>query len=336
MSDLDVLLRESLGRLAEPGDPTGVVEAVRARVEAAGSGGGDSAGDGGSGATGAGGGGAGAAGTGFWGGWAPLGILIGLSVAGGAGLALALQPDAPSTSAYAPLSLPGEFGVPAALCPGGETVALLDPGARLVAVARTEDGGSVAVRNPRALDSLVWIALSAAEPDAGADVEALPISGCEESGPIVPIVTEASPEPVPGPDPAPAPGPNPGPQPGPGPAPGPSDTQNPTIQVGNWSPDEIYDAANPHPECTESTSISVFVGDNVGVTNVTWSAPSGVSVSATGQSGNTWTFSASVSGSPSSGSNTRTVTFRAHDAAGNQSPGAGASFLVWGSGMCVF
>ena len=36
MSDIEVLLRESFARLAEPGDPTGVADAIRARVDAAG------------------------------------------------------------------------------------------------------------------------------------------------------------------------------------------------------------------------------------------------------------------------------------------------------------
>src|SRR5690606_24876497 len=109
----------------------------------------------------------------------------------------------------------------------------------------------------------------------------------------------------------------------------------PTIQVGNWSPDEIWDVSNTDNTCTETTSISVFVGDNIGVNNVTWTASSGVAVSKTGQSGNTWTFAASVSGTPAFSSATSTVTFRAHDAAGNQSPGQSASFTVWGSGTCL-
>ena len=79
MSELDVLLRESLGRLAEPGDPTGVVEAIRARVEAAGS-----PGAGGSG------GGAPSAGASFLGGWAPLGGLAILAAGGGVALGLGL------------------------------------------------------------------------------------------------------------------------------------------------------------------------------------------------------------------------------------------------------
>ncbi len=89
MSELDVILHESLGRLAEPGDPTGVAEAIRARVEGVGSSGDGSIGDGGSDA-----GGArfwsGPGGT-FWSGPGVLGILIGLSVDGGV---LGL-PDAP-------------------------------------------------------------------------------------------------------------------------------------------------------------------------------------------------------------------------------------------------
>lgn len=330
MSDLDVLLRESLGRLAEPGDPTGVVEAVRARVEAAGSGGGDSAGDGGSGATGAGGAGSGTAGTGFWAGWAPLAVLAVVSAVGGAGLALATQPDAPSSSVYAPLSLPSEYGVPASLCPGGETVAVLDPGARVVAVARSEDGASVAVRNPRALDDLVWIALSAAEPDAGTNVQDLPVSGCEESGPIVPIVT-AEPEPVPTETDEPAPGPGPAPQPGPGPDPGPSDTQNPTIQVGNWN--QSYICTTDAPWGPQSASITVSVGDNVGVTSTTASsAASGVSISGPVVSGSNRTFTITRSGTSDA---SVTLSFVASDAAGNTVSGNSAALQTYGPGNCL-
>jgi hypothetical protein len=319
MSELDVLLRESLGRLAEPGDPTGVADAVRARVGAAGAGGetppgAGPTGGGGSGAAGAGGGGAS---TGFWGGWAPLAVLGAVGLVGGIGLALAQEPDALAADATVPLEISLPMTVPGAACPGGAPVAQLDGGAHVLALYRSEDGAFLAVRNPALLGQTVWIPASSAIVDEGQDVEALPVDGCHEGGEIV-----AAPEPEPVPtETAPLPeettDPKPGPKPQPEPAP---DTSAPTISGGQFSPGSLKGAG---AGCggNGQTTITLSVTDNVGVTGVVAADNhANVAMSAGSQSGSNWTFVATASNQPSSGSNVSvTVTFTATDAAGNSS-----------------
>ena len=127
MTDIDNALRESLGRLAEPGDPSGVVAAVNAKADAIASG-----------AAGAG-GGAAATGGGFIG-WIPAVLIATLAL--GVGAYMGVQPTGGggTTATYAPLTVNASGGVPAALCPGAGAVTSLDPGARVLAVARTESG----------------------------------------------------------------------------------------------------------------------------------------------------------------------------------------------------
>ena len=173
MSELDVLLRESLGRLAEPGDPTGVVEAIRARVEAAGS-----SGDGGSGA-GDSGSGSGAGGSGggtfwsrpFWGGAVPMVVLAVVAVVGGGALGAsgALDnPDGPPALPVGPAYGVVSGGVEALGCPGGAAVESLTPGTRVLATKISEDGDFVAVRNPFALSRTVWLPTAVLVPDEAA------------------------------------------------------------------------------------------------------------------------------------------------------------------------
>lgn len=326
MSELDVLLRESLARLAEPGDPTGVLEAIRARVEAAGS-----SGDGGLGSGGAGGGGSG--GGRFWGGWAPLGGLSLLAAAGGVALGLGLPAEnadaAASQGALGAMSR-GET-VPGAACPGGAAIANLDPGARVLAVARDDDGGYLAVRDPAALGSIVWVSAGAAVVDPEAEVDALPVWGCAETSEIVTDPSPApDPVPAPGPVPTPAPGPEPGPKPVPDPPP-PADTQKPTLQVGGWS--EAYVCTVDAGYGPASASISITVGDNVGVTSVTATSPTaGVSLSGPAGSGATRTFTVSRTGSTDA---TIQVTFTVKDAAGNAVTGNAPGLDSVGPGNCL-
>ena len=345
MSELDVLLRESLGRLAEPGDPTGVADAIRLRVDSAGSPGGGSMGGGGagtpvtrggsSGAAGAEGtaAGGGGAGSGFWGGWAPFGILIGLSVAGGAALAVATQQAADGgATPLAPLSLAASNGIPASACPGGHAVTALDPGARLLALSQSEDGAYFSVRDPHALGTVVWVAKGVAVVDLGQDPDALPVSGCYEAGEVVPIVTQGPAEP----ETAPQPEPQPGPRPAPGgggstPPPVTTDSVKPTIQVGNWS--ESYTCTVDVGYGPASASISITVGDNVGVTSVTASSPTpGVSLSGPSGSGATRTFTVSRSGNTDA---TIQVTFTVKDAAGNTVTGSAPGLDSLGGGSCL-
>ena len=228
MSELDVLLRESLGRLAEPGDPTGVAEAIRARVEAAGSPGAGGSGGGSGGGTGAGGFWSGPGGA-MWSGPAALGILIGLSVAGGAALGLSGavgRPDAAPNPPTGPASGVVRGHVLALGCPGGSPVETLPPGTRVLAMERSDDGGFVSVRDPYALAQTVWLPTGVLVPDAGTGAYAdLPVGGCVVPSAIpspTPSPTpSASAEPAPAPAPAPAPKPKPTNKPAPPPAPAP-------------------------------------------------------------------------------------------------------------------
>jgi hypothetical protein len=319
MSELDVLLRESLGRLAEPGDPTGVAEVIRARVEAA-----ASSGDGGSGAGGSGGGA-------FWSGPAPFAILIGLSLAGGAALGLGGafgRPDAPPPPPVGPAAGIVHGEVQALGCPGGLPVETLPRGTRVLAMERSNDGGYVSVRDPYALAQTVWLPTGVLVPDAGAGAYSdLPVSGCAVASPI-PSPTpspSASPSPAPAPVPAPAPAPKPTNKPKPPPPPPPPDTQAPTISVGSVSPTPLYGSAW---SCGAHTAtVTVTASDNVGVSAVSGSADfPAVAVTLQSHSGNSWVFAVSTpSGQPSAGpSVTVHLSFTAKDAAGNAAGSAGS------------
>jgi len=321
MSELDVLLRESLGRLAEPGDPTGVAEVIRARVEAA-----ASSGDGGSGAGGSGGGT-------FWSGPAPFAILIGLSLAGGAALGLGGafgRPDAPPPPPVGPAAGIVHSEVQALGCPGGSPVETLPRGTRVLVMERSNDGGYASVRDPYALAQTVWLPTGVLVPDAGAGAYSdLPVSGCAVASPI-PSPTpspSASPSPAPAPVPAPAPAPKPTskPKPPPPPPPPPPDTQAPTISVGSVSPTPLYGSAW---SCGAHTAtVTVTASDNVGVSAVSGSADfTGVAVTLQSHSGNSWVFTvATPAGQPSSGSPvTVHLSFTAKDAAGNAAGSAGS------------
>ena len=334
MSELDVLLRESLGRLAEPGDPTGVAEAIRARVEAAGSSGDGGFGGGGPGGGPGGGSGAGGSGAGrFWSGPMPFAILIGLSLAGGAALGLggALgRPDAPPPPPAGPAAGIVHGKVQALGCPAGTPVETLPPGTRVLAMERSDDGGYVSVRDPYALAQTVWLPAGVLIPDAGAGSYAdLPVGGCAVASPIPSPTPSPSPspsaEPSPAPAPVPVPKPTDKPKPPPPPPPPPPDTQAPAVAVGSVSPTPLYGSLW---SCGAHVgSVTVTASDNVGVTAVSGSADvAGVTVTLQSHSGNSWVFAvATPSGQPSPGPDvTVHLSFSASDAAGNSAGAAGA------------
>ncbi len=168
MADIDQMLRESFHRLAEPGDPTGVAEAVRTRVDA---------GDLGTPSD---------AGTGFGGGPFTGGgwtwVLGAGAIAGIGGLVLGASGflGTPSTAQTPPTSL---FSVsdttPGLDCPGGARVASFHPGDRVLAVARSDDGDWLAVRNPVDRADTVWVALDELVLDEGQpEVDSLEVDGC--------------------------------------------------------------------------------------------------------------------------------------------------------------
>ena len=341
MSELDVLLRESLGRLAEPGDSTGVAEAIRARVEAA-----ASSGDGGS--------GGGSGQSKFWSGPGPFAILIALSVAGGAALG-ASGALGGGNSEEPPAAAAGLLarGVDALACPGGATVDQLPGGTRVLATEISSDGAFVAVRDPYDLAATVWLRTGAVVVDAGqADVGSLPVAGCSQPSPLPspspsptvrPVadadsLTERAPHPAPAPAPQPKPQPKPVPAPAPAPQPKPTstpvpppppppppapDTQKPTASAGTPSPGTVYGSSPSYAGCGSHTAtVTVTASDNVGVTAVSGSADlAGVTVTPAGHSGSTWTFTVTTpAGQPSQVPSVAVhLTFVAHDAAGNAS-----------------
>jgi len=321
MADLDTLLRDSFERLAEHGDPSGVARAIQARVDAGG-GPGPSTGPGG----------------GILGGfrsWIPwVGLALVAGVAGGAaGLGGAFG--------VPPTPVPGirgttDGGVQAFACPGGSAVQRLQPGERVLAVERSDDKAWLAVRDPYALTRIVWLPAGIVVVDSGQPaVDTLAIGACPPAPSLdpLPVVTEA-----PAPAPAPAPGPHPKPtKSSPPPAP---DTTPPSISASGWSPGTIVGTNGPHTglACTPddyAATLTVTASDNVGVTSVSASSNFGAStVTQTGHSGSSYTYKIVANYDNGSSHTSVTVTFTAHDSAGNTASVA-KTVTVNSSGTCL-
>jgi hypothetical protein len=181
---------------------------------------------------------------------------------------------------------------------------------------------------------VVWISAPGLVVDEGEDADALPVAGCDEAGPL------ASPDPTPSPEPGPVDPTDPEPQPdptkptddpAPAPPPPPGDSQAPTIQVGNWS--ESYICTTDAPWGAQSASITIYVGDNVGVTSASASSTTpGVSISGPTGSGGSRTFTVTRSGATDANV---TVSFVVGDAAGNTVGGSSPSLATYGPGNCL-
>ena len=291
MTELEVLLRDTFNRVAEPGDPAGVVDAIRARVDA-----GDT--------------GTPANSSGFGGGGGLGGLLPAVALMPwiGGGLVLAIVGGT--------LGAIGVFGQPTPVsvqapfssierttdgfdCPGGSPVTTFSANERALVLARTEDSAYLSVRDPYDYRRTVWVPASVVVVDGDQPaIDSLVVSGCYL--PIVTVNTQA-----PAPEPAPAPPPGAAPQPAPG------DTTAPTIPKAGASavPNPIYNA--------ETTVLHVSAVDNVGVTGVSVSWSGAHSGSATmNQVGGAW----QLPYDPPDGSyGTITFSFRAYDSAGNMS-----------------
>jgi hypothetical protein len=200
-------------------------------------------------------------------------------------------------------------------------VAQLDAGARVLAVFRSEDGAFLAVRNPAALPTTVWIAAGSAEVDSGQDVSALPVADCVEGEELVaepsPVPSETAPAPVETTE-APDNGGNDNPPP-------PPDTTKPTINVGGWTPgNEICPIGYGRDE---AATITVSASDNSGGVSVSGStATSNVYVSGPSISGNSFTFT--VTHNRPSNANV-TVVFVATDSAGNTAQANSPVLITW-------
>src|SRR5690554_3743345 len=193
-------------------------------------------------------------------------------------------------------------------CPAGSPVTSFAAGDRVLAIARSDDGDFLAVRDGYDYGRTVWLPTRSVALDA-VGVDEMPVDGC-----LQPVVTrESSPERPPAPQPQPEPGPKPKPAPAPGPAP---DTTAPTPLQWWADPSTIHCPSNVGPAFPGTTTIHLLASDNVGVASATvaWSGAASGSGSMTASSGE-WRFS--YTAPATSGAITFTVTAR--DAAGNAS-----------------
>ncbi|MEO7722095.1 MAG: hypothetical protein ABIS08_09290 [Pseudolysinimonas sp.] len=288
---LDELLSGSLKRSAQPGDSAGVADTIRARV---------AAGDPGTPAP------SGNAAPGFGSGvgsWLPwLGLLVVGAIVGGAlGLTgVAGHPVLHETSANQGILI--ALSVPGRACPGGPVVAELTPGSRVIALARSEDGLSVQVRNPADTRSEVWILASKMETNSGQPAfSTLPVgTACPTVSVPLPVAAPPVVAPL-------APG-----KPG-KPVPPAPDTSPPVIGAIT-----VNNADNCKPIVTAQIS------DNVGVSSATL----------TGTSGSPWNFNQTIAMSHVGGTTWKAtltmpsgfvgivnLSITAHDAAGNTTAG---------------
>jgi hypothetical protein len=309
-TELDGMLRDALQRAAQPGDSTGVADAIRSRV---------AAGDPGTSVA--------ASTAPGWGGgvsgWLPwLGLIVLAGVGGtalGASGVIAGEPREILAGYTAVL----DDSAPAASCPGGPVIDELFAGDRVLAIARSEDSGYLGVRDPNDFARTLWFDRAVVVVDAGqADVDSLPIEACP-----VATVEVIEPTPVPTEESEPEPGPVP---PAPGPPP-PPDTTPPSILQQGASPSTVYgnqgmcDANTP----LVTTIAAYVVSDNVAVTGVsaTWSAAGGGSANLV-LSGSEWSFEYDP---PSNFNGIVNFSLVARDAAGNLSAAKIVGVQVWQS-----
>jgi hypothetical protein len=289
--DVDELLRTTLKRVAEPGDPTGVADAIRSRV---------AAGDTGAPAPQPSGGG-------WWLPWAGAGLVVAVAAGavGASGFFGGPAPVVAETMITVSASAPGLD------CPGGSPVTSFSANDRVLATARSDDGAFLAVRDGYDYSSIVWLPTRLVALDSEGIAE-LPVDGCLEPQ----VSHEPDPEPEPSPPPAPHPEPQPQPAPVPVPAPTP-DTTAPTPLQWWADPTTIYCPSNAGPNFPGTTTIHLMASDSVAVTGATvsWSGAASGSGAMTA-SGGEWRFSYTA---PAAASGGITFSVTARDAAGNVS-----------------
>jgi hypothetical protein len=295
MTDIDTQLRDVFARISEPGDPAGVAESIRTRMDA---------GDTGTPAP------ANGQSSGFGGGWfAPFAPWIGLViVAGLLGGALGASgvfghPD-PASSVVS-VSVTG--GVDGLSCPGGSALERFVGGERVIATHRSDDSAYLAVRDPYNLALSVWLPADLVLIDENQPaVETLPVGGCAVTE-VVEVTPTATPTTEPTSEPTSAPKPKPTKKPTP-------DKTKPVVSVGSFSPSPVYGKAAA-PYCDTKTTVTVTATDNKGVSSVKASASFGT-VKQKSHSGNSWVFTYSADYN-SGADKSVTVTFTAKDSAGN-------------------
>lgn len=269
MTELDDVLRQSFARIAEPGDPAGVVDSIRSRM---------AAGDTGTPAS--------TSGFGSTAGWVVPWIFGGAVLAVG-GLVLGTSGLLDPVFAPEPASQTVQLQatVDALDCPSGSPIATLAAGNRVLAIARSDDSAYLGVRNPYDTSGTVWLPAAVVIADPGeATIESLPVDGCgtAETTLIAPTA-----EPVPTATAAPQ-----------KPA---SDTTAPSIQKASAAPTLIIN--------DEQTVVEVQASDNVGVTSVAVSISGAYSGSASmSKVGSVWQLSFSIAEDNYYGDITFTIT----------------------------
>jgi hypothetical protein len=282
LKDVDSLLRDSFARIAEPGDPAGVVDSIRARMDAGDTGTpADSSGFG--------------SGSGL-GSWLPWGAMVVVAGLVGTGLGLSGLVGSPAAGVVPLTVLAVDATTDAYDCPSGAAVSTFSANERALVVARTEDSEWLAVRDSYDYSHTVWLPASVVSVDAGqGDVDAVPVQDC-----VVPEVVVNTPAPVP----VETAGPKTPDKPTPG------ESVAPTIQKISAVPTVIVN--------DQQTVVEVQASDNVGVTGVNIVISGAYTGSGTmTKVGNVWQFSFSIADDNYYGN--ITFTARAVDAAGNQS-----------------
>jgi hypothetical protein len=311
MTDIDTQLRDVFARISEPGDPAGVAESIRTRMDAGDTGtpapnGGRSSGFGG-------------------GGWfAPIapwvGLVIIVGMLGGALGAFGVFGHPAAASTAVSVSVTG--GVDARSCPGGAVLERFTGGERVVATQRSAESDFVAVRDPYNLALSVWLPADLVVFDDGQPgVDTLPVGGC----PVAEVV-EITPTPTS--EPTSSPTSNPKPKPTKKPT---ADTTKPVVSVGSFSPNPVYGKAAA-PYCDTKATVTVTATDNKGIASVKASATFGT-IKQKSHSGNKWVFSYSADYNSGSDKSV-TVTFTVKDAAGNSTKKTKSLTLV-SAGNCL-
>lgn len=289
IKDIDALLRGSFSRLAEPGDPAGVVESIRTRMDAGDTGTpADSSGFGGGGS---------------WLAWGALVVVAGL-VGGSIGLSGLIGGPAPSELQLTVLSI--DATTDAYDCPGGVAVSTFSANERALVVARTDDSEWLGVRDSYDYARTVWLPASVVSVDEGqGDIDAVVVQGC-----VVPNVVVNTPAPAPAPT-EDAPPVTPG---------------KPTTPVGDTTAPGLKQPSVSAPRSNngvcvgfaEHATISVVATDNVGIAGVdiSWSGAKSGSGQMSG-SGSSWSFNYLPANEPGYG--IVNFTLVARDASGNVS-----------------
>lgn len=257
LKDVDSLLRDSFARIAEPGDPAGVVDSIRTRMDA---------GDTGTPAESS---GFGSGGGGSWLSWGAFVLVAGLV---GAGLGITGVVGTPAAEVVQLTELAVDATTDAYDCPGGAPVSTFSANERALVVARTADSEWLAVRDSYDYSRTVWLPASVVSVDAGqGDVDVVPVQDC-----VVPEVVINTPTPVPTVEPEEPPTPV-------------VDRTAPSLKQPSvsapWPNNGVCVAYGEH------ATITVVATDNVGVTGVaiSWSGAKTGSGQMSG-SGSNWSF----------------------------------------------